>query len=137
MKLTEIYRNEDAVLEANSEHSFIQLTWFRHASGEPFRHVQETALHHARALGICRWLVDMRRLDYVTIADQLWTAMEYLPAFDLRLHHRTSCVVSPQALDLIPNTLLQEALRHNPALAGQMELEVFLSREEAEAWLFL
>ncbi|MFT2010494.1 hypothetical protein ACMA1I_17600 [Pontibacter sp. 13R65] len=133
-----IFQNEYARLEVGSPNNmFIQLTWLQHASGEPLRRVMMMALEHARAKGLHLWLIDMRRIHYTTMEDQLWTVKEYLPTFDLRLHYRTACVVSLHNLDLIPDVLVQEALQHDPILTGRMEMEVFHSIEDAKSWLLL
>ncbi|WP_128396968.1 hypothetical protein [Botryobacter ruber] len=137
MKLTQIFQNEYARLEVSPENMFIQLTWLQHASGDAFRQVLQEAQQYPRSQGAWRWLNDMRKLNYVTLADQLWTVKEFLPAFDLRLQYRTACVVSLQNVDLTPDTLIQETLEQNPAMKGSMELGVFLDMEEAKFWLFL
>lgn len=137
MDLTEIYRDEHGKVEADLENRFIRVTWLRHTSGPPLREVLETSLRYARAEGLNRWLCDMRRLNYTTVADQNWTAMEFFAAFDHRLHHRIACVASPENVELIPDALISGSIRQNPVLAESMEMRVFLDMELAGYWLSL
>jgi hypothetical protein len=79
----------------------------------------------------------MRKINYTTVADQSWTAKEFFPAFDPRLHHRLACVASPENVDLLPDALIFDSIRQNPVLAESIEMEVFLNPEMAQYWLFL
>ncbi len=137
MRLTQIFQNEYARLEAGPTNMFVRLTWLQHVSGEPFRQALQATRQYSCSQGTCLRLNDMRKLSYVTVADQLWTVKEYLPAFGWRSHYRTACVVSPQNVDFIPDTLIQEWLGRSAATGGTMELAVFLDMEEAKSWLFL
>ncbi|GAA4431712.1 hypothetical protein GCM10023188_19520 [Pontibacter saemangeumensis] len=137
MALTEIHSNEYGKVEADPGNGLIKVTWLQHTSGAPFRELYGEALCHARAAGITLWLHDMRKLSYALIAEQNWAVKDHFPAFDLTKRHRLAYVVRPQSLDLIPDTLIQEAIRKDPALAGSIEMEVFLDMEVAEHWLFL
>lgn len=137
MELTPVFQNEYARLAVSPANKLMQLTWLQHASGEPFRQVLQVAQQLTHNQGLCLWLNDMRKLNYVTMADQLWTVKEFMPAFDLRFHYRTACVVTLQNVDLVPDTLLQDTLERNPAMKRNMELGVFLDMEEAMSWLFL
>ena len=135
MVLTEVFSNELAKVEVNLEHEFIQVTWLQHTSGTPAREVLEVALQFARREGLTNWLHDMRKIDYITLAGQSWTANEFFAAFDHKSLHRLAWVASPKSLDMIPDTLIQEAIRQNPVLARIIEMRVFLVMETAEYWL--
>ncbi|MCC9138969.1 hypothetical protein ACFSKU_14755 [Pontibacter silvestris] len=135
MVLAEIYSNEFAKVEVNLEHKFIQVTWLQHTSGTPAREVLEVALQFARGEGLTNWLHDMRKIDYITLAGQSWTANEFFAAFDYELHHRLAWVASPKSIDMVPDALIQEAIRQNPVLAKIVEMRVFLDMETAEYWL--
>ncbi len=135
MALKNTFSNEHATVETDSESRLVQVTWLRHASGAPFREVLEIALRQGRAEGLTRWLYDMRRISFTTVADQRWTAGEYLPAFDHRLQHRLAYVASPENVDLLPEALIADSIRRCPVLAEAVEMQVLLDRETAEYWL--
>jgi hypothetical protein len=137
MALQEIHLNEYAKVEADLEKGFVRVTWLQHTSGAPLRAVLVEALQYARAHGLNRWLYDMRKINYTTVADQSWTAKEFFPSFDHRLHHRLACVASPENVDLLPDALISDSIRQSPVLAESIEMKVFLNPEMAQYWLFM
>lgn len=135
MGLVKIYTDECAKVEVNPAHKLIQVTWLQHTSGTPAREVLGVALEFALREGFSNWLHDMRKIDYIDLAGQSWTASEFFAAFDHKLHHRLAWVASPKNIDMIPDALIQEAIRQNPVLAETVEMRVFLDMETAEYWL--
>jgi hypothetical protein len=137
MKLTEVFSNEIARAEANIDKKFIKVTWLEHISGAPLQEVLREVLHYAQAEEIHCWLFDLRKLNYTTIADQNWTAKDYFTAFDHRLDHKIACVVSPEKMDMLPDSLIQDAIQRHFVMSTSIEMKIFSNMELAEQWLDL
>ena len=135
MKLTELYRNDYAIIEVNLQNKYIQVTWFQHTSLATLRDILGKALKFANTKDISLWLHDCRKLCYVTIADQNWIAQKFYAAFNPRQQHRSACVVSAHNVDLIPEGLISEHIRNDRLLAENLELKYFLDKDLAEFWL--
>ncbi|MFT2008684.1 hypothetical protein ACMA1I_08415 [Pontibacter sp. 13R65] len=136
MKLTLIYSNENARIEASPEDKYIQVTWLEHTSGTPLKDVLLTALQYALSEGIFLWLYDMRKINYTTVADQAWTLKEFFPAFDAQLQYRLACVARPENVEMLPDALIQEAIDHDPVLYKNIKMKILLDMELAKYWLF-
>ncbi|WP_114778411.1 hypothetical protein [Botryobacter ruber] len=136
MKLTEAFTNAYAKIELNSQWKYIQLTWLQHTELEPLRNVLLTALKFAREEKIDHWLFDLRKLNYTMLSDQIWSANEYFPSFDLTLHHRLACVVSPTSAEMFPDVAIQQAIQQKDEVMEHIKLEIFLDMEVAKYWLF-
>ncbi|MFT2008683.1 hypothetical protein ACMA1I_08410 [Pontibacter sp. 13R65] len=128
MTLTELYSNEYARVETNAENHFIQVTWLQHASHTALREVLEKALQYAKPAKLNRWLFDMRKIYFVTSADQVWTEKRYFPSFDPALQHHVACVLSLLNAEMIP-------LAQDRVLSDNMEMQIFLDIEMAHSWL--
>ncbi|SIT84400.1 hypothetical protein [Pontibacter indicus] len=135
MTLSKVFSDEYVVVEANPEKELIKLTWSQHTSGLPLRAALEEALQYAIHNGISRWLFDMRKLCYTTIADQSWTTHTFFPAFDQWKRHKLACLVPSDRLELLPENLIQEAIQNDFHLRDHFELELFTEIETAELWL--
>ncbi|WP_114783221.1 hypothetical protein [Botryobacter ruber] len=136
MKLTQLFSNEFARIEADPDLNFIQLTWLQHVSHAALREVLLKASELARSQGLYKWLFDMRNLNFTTVADKSWSINELFPSFDLRHKNLLACVATPQNVALISGAEVKNFIDQESELAGKVKLEMFINMEAAKDWLF-
>ena len=136
MKLTQLFSNEFARIEADPDLKFIQLTWLQHVSHAELREVLLKASEIARSKGLYKWLFDMRNLNFTTMADKIWSSSEFFPSFDLSHQNLLACLATPQNVELISGAEVKNQIEQHPKLADKVKLEIFISMDAAKDWLF-
>ncbi len=83
---------------------------------------------------ITRALYDARERLYLEIGDQNWVMQEIIPLFkgdDLRLAY----LVNPITLSAMDVYRVQDAITNHAKLKNCIQVETFLTKPEAQAWL--
>jgi len=115
----------------------VQIHWSVHCSGQPLRDLLSEALRHASSHRLTAWACDMRKLHYMEMADQNWLLRELFPSFSAECHHRVAFVVNINYYELMSGVQTQNMVGNNMSLAALIDMDFFLTNDEAVHWLFL
>jgi hypothetical protein len=134
--LIPFYQTEFVRIEVNLGLGFIQTTWLQQpSSSDLFRKETRLVMEYALEHHVFRGLFDVRNRDYLDMSDQNWLVRDIFPRLKGR-HIRLAYLVSMAGLEIMDTFHIHSTIAKNPEFNNDLELDIFLDREEALKWLF-
>lgn len=133
--LIPFYQTEFVRIEVNQDLGFIQITWLQQpSSSDLFRKETLLVTEYALTHNVSRALFDVRNRNYLDMSDQNWLVRDILPRLKGR-HFRLAYLVSLAGLEIMDTFHIHNSIRNNPEFKEDLEIDIFLDREEALKWL--
>lgn len=76
---TTIRQDEFVTILASPADRMITLRWTGYAPSAVYRSILEQAQENVRAMGLIRWLADLRMMDAILRQDEHWTVTDWFP----------------------------------------------------------
>jgi hypothetical protein len=134
VQLEKVYATDYINIEIDKEKSYIEITWLQQHTSDVYRQVLKSVTSLVANEKITRGLYDARERFYVEIGDQNWVMQEIIPLFNgdnLRLAY----LVNPITLAAMDVYRVQDAITNHAKLKNCIQVETFLNKAEAQAWL--
>jgi hypothetical protein len=132
--LTTLYQTEFVTIEVNTALSFIQISWLQQPSSDLFRKETTLLTDYALSNNYSNALFDIRNRNYLDMADQNWLVGEIFPRLKGR-HIRLAYLVSTAGLEIMDIFRVHDRVVNNPDLEKNLEIDIFLDKEDALKWL--
>lgn len=135
--MIELINNWYVTVCTSRERQLVEVVWKEHCESDAFRSILSDVMGFVREQGITKWLCDMRRLQYILLADQNWLAGMLLPSMPSQEQekYRFAYIISLTNLELMSSLAIQATVQGDPLLTGRLALEIFMSRESVLMWL--
>jgi len=133
-QLQQVYATDYINIEIDREKSYIEITWLKQHTSDVFRQELKSVAVFATHENFTRVLYDARQRHYLEIGDQNWVMQEIIPLFkgdNLRLAY----LVNPITLTAMDVYRVQDAITNHAKLKNCIQVETFLTKTEAKAWL--
>ncbi len=134
IQLEKVYATDYINIDIDKEKSYIEITWLQQHTSDVFRQELKSVTNLVVHEKITRGLYDARERFYVEIGDQNWVRQEIIPLFNgdnLRLAY----LVNPITLTAMDVYRVQDAITNHAKLKNRIQVETFLTKAEAQAWL--
>ena len=132
--LQETYATDYIKVELDKEKSYIEITWLQQHTSDIFRKELQALSEFVTLEHLTRCLYDVRERAYIEIGDQNWVMQHLIPLFkgeSLRLAY----LVNPITLAAMDVYRVQDAITTHDRLRNRVQVETFLTKEEAQIWL--
>ena len=129
-----IYETEFVEIEANPELFFIQITWLQQPSSALFQEETNKLVQYALTNNFNKSLFDVRKRDFLDIADQNWLVRDVFPLFKGR-QIQLAYLVNSAGLEIMDTFRIHDCVINNPELKRSVHIEIFLDLEDALEWL--
>ncbi|QMU26975.1 hypothetical protein [Adhaeribacter radiodurans] len=133
--LQSIYATDYIKVEINTKKEYVEITWLQQHTSTIFRKELSLIVSYADEYDITRILYDVRERSYLEIADQNWVMKEIVPLLNGE-NLKLAYLVNPISLVSMDVYRVQDALVANSKIRSSINVEVFLTKEDAQRWLF-
>lgn len=134
MDLETVYQNEFIKVEVNQTCFYIEATWLQQPTSADFRDQLKIVMDYALTHHLNNALFDVRARAYLEMADQNWLLREVVPMF-LHSKLKFAYLVSQTTLAAMDIHRIKAAIEGNPDFKNNIEMNLFLDKEEAKTWL--
>ena len=124
-------KDEFVTIEVSPSERMIMLKWTGYAPSKEFRAILDEAQQQVRALGLTRWLADLRFMDAILMQDEHWTVTDWYPRMATSGLKRMAILTSSDYFNRMSVDRIITA--SNPAVPFPSSF--FDDAEKARAWL--
>ncbi|GEO06645.1 hypothetical protein AAE02nite_43090 [Adhaeribacter aerolatus] len=132
--VTLIHETAFVKIEANPELRYVQITWLQQPSSTLFQKETRNLVQYALTNNFNKSLFDVRKRDFLDIADQNWLVRDIFPLFKGRII-QLAYLVNSAGLEIMDTFRIHDCVINNPELKRSVQIEIFLDIEDALQWL--
>jgi hypothetical protein len=118
-------------MQAMPSDRMITLSWSGYAPSAAYRSILNEALDNVQALGLLRWLADLRQMDAIMQQDEQWTTNDWFPRLAGTGLKRMAILTSSDYFNRMSvDRIMTAATEEMPLVVAYFE-----DMDKAKAWL--
>lgn len=135
IQLDVVYQNCFVEVQVNRMYSYIQIAWLQQPTSEVYRKEVALITNYITAHNLFNILFDVRRRQYVELADQNWLGRKIFPLIKNREKIRFAYLVTQEGYELMDTYQIHGLVLNKYEFYKHVDLGIFMHLKEAQDWL--